>query len=123
MIPYLIPGENNAAYQALVEALGYQVELKDRLATAQTLEFLAALAQAWNQPEQAARLAGGANIIREEIEARPSIVEAAIISQRLDAGFQKLDPEQLANNWQAGKIAGPEGLLEEVKTWNIQKKD
>jgi len=103
----------NEARSVLLESMHLHAEVGDRAGVAESVESIAALASAMNEPIRAVQLAGAAGGIRESIGAPLSAVGRTALDHWLVPLRQVLGAEVTARAWEAGR-AWPLERVEEL---------
>jgi tetratricopeptide (TPR) repeat protein len=97
-------GDLEEALALWVEGVGLAYASQDRRATVYYLEGFAGVAARQGLPQRAARLAGAASAVREEIHTSRSVPEAAIVERFLAPARAQLDEAEWNKAWNEGWV-------------------
>jgi len=101
-----------AAHNCLADVLSLCRAMDDRSGIAAGLEVGAALAASANDDERAARLAGGAEGLRETVQVLAAPREKTWLSHRLDAARRRLGAARYGRAYEQGRALSLEAAVE-----------
>ncbi|MFN8497159.1 MAG: tetratricopeptide repeat protein [Anaerolineae bacterium] len=107
-------GNYDAARESYRESLFIDRDLGDRWSLAYLLEDIGCLAAALGQPDQALRLAGAGDALRQAINAPLSAAERNKLDGRLGAARQALGDDRAAQSFATGRALTMEQAIEEA---------
>lgn len=116
----LFEGEIEGARTLFAASLETFWELDDDWGVAEAVEGSAALAAASGDPERAAWIAGAAEGLRSTISARPFASDSAVLERYLIAVRASLDEDLWRRQWDAGRGAGAEQVVDSILSETIQ---
>jgi tetratricopeptide (TPR) repeat protein len=111
-ITYFLQGDHQRARTALRESAARAWKIGNRLQLSHSLDWFAAVAAADGQAEQAARLLGAAEALRESIHSVLTLLRKADIECTVSAIRAHLDEVSFSAAWQAGREMGAERAVE-----------
>jgi predicted ATPase/class 3 adenylate cyclase len=104
--------DDDTARSKFVESMEIRRATGDRLGIAECLEGLAGIAVRDGRAEQAARMLGAAEAIREAIATPQSLADQGRYGECVSAVRRCLDPERLAEEWAKGRAMSPEAAAD-----------
>lgn len=94
------------AQQQFSDGRAVQMTIDDNESAPSILEGLAAALASLDQPEQAARLLGAAEALRERIRMARTAAEEPLYRETLDRLRRDLDEERIREAWAEGRAGG-----------------
>lgn len=92
--------------------------LEDRWGLAEALEGFSALNAANDEPQSAARLAGAADALRDDLGARPLPADRVSVERYLAVARASVDPDVWRSAWDDGRSMQIEKAIQEA--WRSQ---
>jgi len=105
-------GDDDTARAKFVESLEIRLATGDKLGIGECLEGLAGIAIRDRRAEQAARMLGAAEAVREAIRAPQSLADQPRYGACVEAVRQRLEPAALTAAWSEGRGMTPDAAAE-----------